>query len=244
MPNQNISTLLITGCSKGIGRALALKFAEAGCRVYAVGRNQVQMESLQAEANSITPIVADITTTQGRVSICTVLKNEPTLSVIHNAGISKSMSFENLEEDSLRQQFETNYFAPLLLTKSLLPKLKGQRVLNISSGSAVSAMAYKVPYCTSKGAMHHAIECLQVEYADQNIYFANLRPGMVDTSMQEVLRNEPVPSKEFYIQAKNQGALIAPEIVADFAAWVMLKTENAEFSKHFWDVAEKSYQAQ
>ncbi len=238
MPRQ---TLLITGCSRGIGRALAQKFAAQNCVVYAVSRTLSSLQSLAESSNYIHPIEADITTVQGRETIYHALDNEPMLSIIHNAGTSNSATFDNLSETSLREAFELNFFAPILLTQHLLIKLKGQRVLNISTGAALQGRAYKLSYCCSKTAMHRAIESLQQEFSSQEIYFANLRPGMVDTPMQAHLRNETVPTRDFYIRAQAEGELISPETVAAFVSWVMLNTSNAEFTETFWNIDEPKY---
>lgn len=237
-------TLLITGCSQGIGHALALKFASENYKIYAVSRNQKLLNLLAQTSINITAITADITTPQGREAIAQALKHEDQFSIIHNAGISISSPFQLMSEVLLRQHFETNFFAPLLLTQRLLPQLKGQRVLNISSGASISALENKIPYCTSKGAMHHAIDCLKKEFSALEIYFANLRPGMVDTPMQEKLRNETLPTSDFYVRAKIDGKLIAPKMLADFVAWVMLKTDNNLFTETFWDVHDKIFQSQ
>lgn len=236
---MTINTILITGCTKGIGRALALRFSQENCKVYAVGRTQKQLDSLTKLSERIHPICADITTPVGRNDIYHALKDEPSFSIIHNAGVAVPCSFENMEEASLRLHFETNFFGPLLLTQRFLKQLQGQRVLNISSGAALMALENKLPYCTSKGVMHHAIECLHKELAKQGVYFTNLRPGMVDTPLQESLRNmslEALPTRDFYIRAKTEGRLISPEKVAEFVARVMLKTSNQDFAENFWDI--------
>lgn len=231
-----ISTFLITGATQGIGRATALKLVNEQCKVYAVGRNPELLSSLNKESAYIQTITADITTVHGRNNISQALAQEPAFSIIHSAGIVSSNPFTTMNETVLRQHFETNFFAPLLLTQKLLPQLQGQKVLNISSAAAVGYLADKLSYCTSKGAMHHAMLYLDKEFMKEPIYFANLFPGMVDTGMQEKLRQENLPSSTAYKEAQAQGKLISPALVADFIAWVMLKTDNATFSGKTWDI--------
>lgn len=233
---------LITGATKGIGRALTLKFAKEHCQIYALGRNQALLNEVAAYSQNIHPILADITTIEGRNKIVQTLQNEPYFSIIHNAGMSSSTALSALNEQSLRQHFETNFFAPVLLTQAFLSHLKGQRVLHISSGAALQGRAYKLPYCSSKAAMHRAIESLQAELQEHNIYFANVRPGMVDTPMQEELRSEPLPTRDFYIRAQKENQLLAPETVAEFVAWLMLRISPERFSQTFWDIHDERYQ--
>lgn len=237
-------TLLITGCTKGIGRALAIHFAQQDYKIYAVGRDQDQLSELSTVSNNIHPICTDITSVNGRNAIESALKKEAALSIIHNAGISSSSPFKLMAEQDLRQSFETNFFAPLLLTQQLLSKLKGQRVLYISTGAAVQNLESKLAYCTSKGAMHHAIQCLNTEFNSHGAYFSNLRPGMVDTNMQAALREtslDILPSRDFFIRAKEEGKLITPETVAAFVNFVMFKTDPKTFTENFWNIYDEVY---
>jgi NAD(P)-dependent dehydrogenase (short-subunit alcohol dehydrogenase family) len=241
-----ISTVVVTGCSKGIGYATALKLAQESCKVYAVSRNAAALQTLAQQSQNIQPITADISTATGREHIADSLKHETSFSLIHNAGVSQPSPFQELQESVLRQHFEINFFAPLLLTQRLLAQLKGQRVLNISSGAVSLALVSKLAYCTSKSAMHHAMQCLNAEFAAQGILFGNLRPGMVDTDMQKALRNADaatLPSKNFYLQAHTEGKLIAPEIAAAFIAWVLLNSEDQAFAETFWNIYDEVHQA-
>ncbi len=243
------NTILITGCTRGIGRALALKFANFGYRVYAVGRDQALLNTLIFENSQIVPVAADLTFDSGRQTIVAALKNAGDISIIHNAGISEPKPFSSLPEETLRKHFEINFFAPLFLTQMLLPQLQNQRILSISTGAAVSAMSSHIAYCTSKGAFHHAIQCLNAELNQESIYFSNLRPGMVDTDMQIGLRNAsdadlPPQRKAVYLRAKAENTLISPAVVAEFAAWVMTKTDNVTFSETFWDIYDATLYSQ
>ena len=233
-----IKKILITGCAQGLGYSLALQFAKEDCYVFAVGRNLKQLQELTKQSSFIQPIVADITTAHGQQKIIETVGNE-SLSIVHNAAIAEPMQFANFSENSLRLHFETNYFAPLLITEKLLPLLKGQRVLHISSGAASIPLAGLLPYCATKAAMEHTAQCLNAELNAREIYFANLRPGMIDTPMQSRLRNsseEVLPNRKFYIDAKQAGQLVSPDKVAKFIAWVMLKTANKTFSDSIWNI--------
>jgi benzil reductase ((S)-benzoin forming) len=236
--------ILITGCTKGLGFSLALQFAKEGCYVFAVGRNIHQLKKLAEQSSFIQTIAADITTIDGRQKITQAVGNE-ILSIVHNAAIAEPMQFANLSENSLRLHFETNYFAPLLITQQLLPLLKGQRVLHISSGAASIPLAGLLPYCATKAALEHTTQCLNAELNLQEIYFANLRPGMVDTDMQLHLRSSSeavLPDYKFYIDAKQTGQLVAPEKVAKFVARVMLETDHTTFSNTAWNIHDEKHQ--
>src|SRR5262245_49248921 len=122
-----MSVVLITGCSSGFGFASALAFARAGDTVYASMRQLAKAEPLLAaaarEGLALHPIELDVTkpVTFERV-IATILARSQRLDVlVNNAGILRTGAFEDLDETALRDVLETNFFAPLLLTRAVLP---------------------------------------------------------------------------------------------------------------------------
>lgn len=240
-----INTLLITGCSYGLGRALALKFAQDNLYVYAVGRSKEQLDKLAMHSKNIYPIVADIATETGRLTISEHVDPKKPISIIHNAVFAEPCQFELMNEALLRNHMETNYIGPLLLTKRLLPLLVGgQRVLNISSGAADMSLSGLMPYCTTKAAMQLATKCLNVEMNPKNLYFANLRPGLMDTPLGLKLRSaddQVLPDLDFYIQIEKEEKLISPEVVAEFVSWVMLRTNSINFSETSWNIYEEAH---
>jgi short-subunit dehydrogenase len=241
-----MNTILITGCSYGLGRALALKFAKNNCHVYAVARNGELLNGLAKDSSNIEPIIANIATENGRSIIYNHLKKHKELSIIHNAAFLEPCSFKFTNEKLMREHIDTNYLAPLMITRDLLPWLtRGQRVLHITSGAASLAIPGLLSYCTTKAAMQFAIQCLNAEMNVDGIYFANLRPGMIDTPMAEKQRNadaKNLPNRDIYIKAAKENKLISPEIAAEFVAWVMLKTEDLPFSTNIWNIYDETHQ--
>ncbi len=238
-----INAVLITGCSYGLGNALALKFSKYNCHVYAVGRNRSLLEKLAEKSSNIKPIIADITTKNGRLKIQELMNSEKkSISIIHNAAILEPRIFKLSNEALLREHAETNYLAPLFITHSLLPWIKqGQRILHISSAAANLQIDGLMSYCTTKAAMQFAIECLNVELNSDKIHCANLRPGMLDTPMALKQRSadpKHFPNQDYYLQLYKEKKLIDPEVAAEFVAWVMLKTKASDFSKNAWNIYE------
>ncbi len=203
---MKINNILVTGCGSGLGHAIALRLSRAGCHIYAVGRDKRSLEQLSAASQNIHTITADIATYEGRKTITKLINKNNSLSIIHNAAIAIPGLFNSLSEDNFLKHFEINYFAPMLLTQHILPLLaNGQRVLHITSGSASMALPGLMPYCTSKAALKHATHCLNMELNSQEIYFANLLPGMIVTPIQSSFRNaeeHDLPNKEFYIHSE------------------------------------------
>lgn len=237
---SNIHTILITGASRGLGHALATRFAQTGHTVFAVGRDAAALEQLQANyPQLISPIVADIVTDAGREIIYQhVTRVGKPLSIIHNAAIANTCEFSDINESILQNYFATNVFAPILLTQQCLPLLTaGQRILHISSGAAAFALANQLTYCATKAALEHVSRCMNLELAAQQVHSGILWPGMMNTPMAEKLRTLGKDHvREFYIKAKTQQQLLEPTVVAQFVEWVLLKTTNQDFSTKTWDV--------
>ena len=243
-----IKNILITGCTQGLGNALAKKFADLNLTVFAVGRNIALLEKLASYSKKIHSISADINTKAGKKIILENIDSVKEISIIHNVAIAEPCMFSSLNENLLRKHIETNYISPAILTQKILPKLQAdQRVLHISSSAANLSLPGLMSYCTTKSALEHMTNCLNMELNKQGTYFANLRPGMIDTPMELKFRTSSLnelPQREFYVRAKNENKLIQPEIVAEFIAWVMLKTEDEIFSNTLWNIYNESYQPQ
>jgi len=242
-----IENILITGATSGLGYALAKRFADLNCKIYAVGRNEVKLAELAAYSEKIQSIHADINNALDRASICNqIIPNEP-ISIIHNAALAEPCILAETTESELLNNFQTNCISPTLLTKELLPHLQqGQRVLNISSGAAEIALPGLSAYCGTKAAFQMMMSCFNVELAEKHICFANLRPGMVDTPLQKRWRetNRFFPNQEVYINAEKDNKLIQPHIAAKFIGWVLLNTEDEDFKNKKWNIYDETDQAE
>lgn len=228
-----MKNILITGCSAGIGHALTVKFLNNNYHVFAVSRNIEPL--LRLSNKNITIIKADISKDKDQESIINAVGDKE-IYMINNAAYGSPIKFKNSTNNEIRKHFETNFFAPLNLVQNLANSNRITRVLNISSGAAEIPLQSLLSYCSSKAAMHHAINCLKLEYPQ--IKFANLRPGMVDTPLQERWRNmddNDFPNNNFYKIAKQDNKLISVDMVANFVYWVMT-LESDKFDKEDWNI--------
>ncbi|NOX90074.1 MAG: SDR family NAD(P)-dependent oxidoreductase [Calditrichaeota bacterium] len=238
---------IVTGAGTGIGRALSIELAnKRNFHILAVGRRLSKLRETRANnPEKIHIIGADVSREEDREKIARALPQNIHLQfLIHNAAVLepvKPLSEISLEE--WRGHFAVNLEAPVFLTQKLLPRLKkGSRILHISSGAARHAYAGWGAYCSSKAALYMVYQVLNQELNEKGIFVGSVRPGVVDTPMQNQLRKtkrEVFPAIDRFLQLKEEGKLIPPEKVAEFIADVLIKTDDREFSEQEWDYREQ-----
>lgn len=234
--------IVITGGGSGIGRALALELAERHEKVLIVGRREAQLQETKAAGKArIDYIVTDLSQEQGRQQLIEHLSGETLIKgLVHNAGLLeplKPLSAVSLSE--WRRAQSINVEAPLFLTQGLLHKLKGQRVLHLSSGAAHHPFSLWGAYCTSKAALYMLYQLFKKEEPD--VLFASVMPGVTDTGMQDSIREATDMPKEelaFFRQLKKENKLLSPETVAEFLSWLLLDTDSERYIEREWDIYE------
>ncbi|TLX53199.1 short-chain dehydrogenase [Stutzerimonas nosocomialis] len=172
---------LITGCSSGIGLALAEAFRTAGYRVWATARKASDLAALDAagfvswqldvnDADMIASLAAALTTQEGRLDV-----------LINNAGYGAMGPLLDGGAEALRRQFETNAFAPVELTRACFGLLRASSglVINIGSVSGVLVTPYAGAYCASKAAIHAINEALRLELSPFGIDVMEVQPGAI-----------------------------------------------------------------
>ena len=235
-------TIIVTGASSGIGKALSLHLAKLGHTVIAIGRNKKSLEELKAqEPKNITPIVADITINTEREKIIQALpKNITGVCLVHNAGIANPVVLKEMTEEEWDQHYLVNTKAPLFLTKVLLPYLSnGGRVLHISTNLAHKAMPGFAAYGISKAAFYMTKEFCNSELLENDIAFGSAMPGIVDTPIQEHIRSVSTnrfPNVGLFQGFKSHDELLNPSTAAKFLTWVLLETDKNDFVKGEWDI--------
>jgi short-subunit dehydrogenase len=173
-------TVLITGCSTGIGRALAEEFHTRGHVVYATARRVETLDDLKArglrtvaldvnDAASITALVGRLEADGAAVDV-----------LVNNAGYGAMGPLAEFPPDELRRQFETNVFAVMAVTQALLPGMlrrRAGRIVNIGSVSGVLVTPFSGAYCATKAAMHALSDALRMELAPLGIRVITVQPG-------------------------------------------------------------------
>lgn len=230
--------VIVTGASSGIGYSTVKTLVNRGLTVIAVARREERLKKLSAHHANIIPIVADITQESDRLKIVHHVKslNKP-IHIIHNAAILALGIIEKIDNTLFRQAMETNFLAPVLLTKLLLPFCRNSRLLIISSGLAHYALPGISTYCMSKAALFMFYQCLNVECKPEVLIAGSLAPGLVDTDLQLELRTcskDTLPGREKYQQHHEQGQLVSTDKVSSFIASILLDTTDQHFSAKEW----------
>ncbi|MET1076850.1 MAG: SDR family oxidoreductase [Pseudomonas sp.] len=173
--------VLITGCSSGIGRALADAFYAAGYRVWATARKTEDLSSLAAAG--FTAVQLDVNDPLGCEQLASRLSAEVEgLDVlINNAGYGAMGPLFDGGVAALQRQFETNVFAVIGVSRALFPLLRARRglVVNIGSVSGVLVTPFAGAYCASKAAVHALSDALRLELAPFGIRVMEVQPGAI-----------------------------------------------------------------
>ncbi len=236
---------IVTGAGSGIGRALSVELARSyGLHVLAVGRHLTTLQETQKLfPDFIEPLAADVSRDEDRAKIARRMSGENIRFVIHNAAVLQPVKpLKDVSLEAWRAHFAINVEGPLFLTQKLLPLLaKGSRILHISSGAAHHAYAGWGAYCTSKAALYMLYQVLNLELHEQGIFVGSVRPGVVDTPMQDQVRQaskDVFPALDRFIQLRKEGKLFAPERVAKFIGKLLTATTDETFISREWDIRE------
>lgn len=181
-------TVLITGCSSGIGLVTAQHFARKGWKVFAGARSPETAEALQAAASEhgMHIVRVDVTSAES-VAACVgeVLREGGHIDVlVNNAGIGGGGPVELASLERGHGTFETNYFGPVRMMKAVLPSMRERRsgtVVNVSSLAGRLALAGHGHYAASKWALEAITECVASEVKPFGIRVALIEPGVVLT---------------------------------------------------------------
>lgn len=187
-----MSNVLITGASKGIGRATALYLDGKGHSVFAGVRNAADGEALGQEASSrLQPVLLDVTDAAQIAQAAEVVRRAVETSGLHglvnNAGLATPAPLEYVPIDEFRQQIEVNLIGQLAVTQAFLPALRQAqgRIVNISSVGGRIAGKMLGAYHASKFALEALTDTLRQELAAWNIAVISIEPGMIATPIWE-----------------------------------------------------------
>jgi NAD(P)-dependent dehydrogenase (short-subunit alcohol dehydrogenase family) len=181
---------LVTGASSGFGLLTAVTLARNGFRFFASVRHAgKELDLLRAAREAdvrVEVVVMDLSNADDRRSaVATVLEKATRIDVlVNNAGYGLSGFAEDVSEEELRRQFDTNFFGTVELTKLVLPQMRERRsgwIIIVTSMAGVVASPSVSSYCSSKFALEGYFEALNYELAPFGVHVSLIEPGQFRT---------------------------------------------------------------
>jgi NADP-dependent 3-hydroxy acid dehydrogenase YdfG len=223
---------VVTGASRGIGRALCLKLAAVGVYTYAGARNVDELRSLEREIEGIYTLPLDVRDPESvRAFAEAVLSEHDVDIVVNNAGVGAFAPIEKLTLEDWDYVFEINVRGTFLVTQVFLPSVRAQRghIVNVTSDVSARTFANGSLYTASKHAQRAFTRALQMEVEGDGVRVTEVRPGVVATYFGG---SEP--------QAVDERAL-APEDVADAILYALSRPSRMRLDElHFHPMGQKT----
>lgn len=185
MEKNEKPVVLISGCSSGIGRALALEFSRKNFHVAASARKIDSIQDMKSDnigiytldvtdGKSINSCVKKVIKECGRIDI-----------LVNNAGYGLMGPVVELSQNDIRDQYETNLFGLLALSQTVIPFMQSAgsgKIANISSVSGILTTPFSGAYCSSKAALNSISDAMRMELAPFNIQVITVQPGGVKSN--------------------------------------------------------------
>lgn len=186
-------TVLITGGSRGLGYAMAAEFLRQGSRVALVARDADELRSAASQLaplGTVTTFAADLTQTDEIPNLVARIHEQvgPVSILVNNAGVMQIGPWQALREEDFRHAMNLHFWAPLALTRAVLPDMLNQgagRIVNISSIGALIAVPHLLSYSASKFALQGLSEGWHAELRKHGIRLTVVCPWLMRTGSQE-----------------------------------------------------------
>jgi len=195
-----MKTVLVTGSSRGIGKAIALKFEEQGYRVVAPGHTELDLNSIESVNAFIDAHKQDYFDV-----------------IINNAGINEINLLENITDDQMDRMMQINLLSPIRLLRGLVGPMKAHgygRIINVGSIWAVVSREGRLVYSATKNALHGVTNTLALELGPYNILVNTVCPGYVLTELTR--RNNTEAEIEMISQTLPLRRMADPQEIAEF----------------------------
>jgi gluconate 5-dehydrogenase len=224
---------LVTGGGRGIGRAIAQAFVDAGATVYIAARGAEQLAATVAEmdpvgAGRVKPLVMDVASAASVKAAFAGIAEARLDVLVNSAGINLRGPIETMPEETWDAVVDTNLKGVFLVGQAAFPLMKthGGKVINIASLMAEIARPTISPYAASKGGVRQLTKAMAVEWAPNRIQVNGITPGFIATEMNVPLMNDKT-FNEFIINRTPARRWGRPEDIA--ATALFLASPGADF---------------
>jgi short-subunit dehydrogenase len=217
-----MKTIVITGASRGIGRAIAERLATKETHMVLHGRNGTQLSETQrlckGKGAMTTPVIADLAEGKGIESIADAVGSNTVDVLVNNAGIALNKAFDEITLDEWNQIVAVNLTAPFYLSKLLTPRMvAGSTIVNISSGAAYTAFPNQSAYCATKFGLEGFSECAREELRARKIRMISIYPAATYTDLWRAMPGDWPMEK-----------MLTPEDVAESVAYVLAQPAQVQ----------------
>lgn len=229
--------VFITGAGRGVGRALALRFARDGFDVAAAGRSSAPLTSVAEEVAAagvdVLPIGCDVAS-RGAVRRAVALAEQrlgPIDVLVNNAGVSDSAPFASMDDELWDRMLAVNLTGTYNCMRAVIPGMferRHGRIINIASVAAKVGFAYTAAYAASKHGVLGLTRAVAIEAGPRGVTVNAICPGWLDTAMTDASVERIVQKtgrdradvRQTLARMNRQQRLIAPEEVAEVAAFL------------------------
>lgn len=212
--------ILVTGASRGIGRAIACTLAAPGVALFLHGRDRGALsetaECVRGRGSEASILAHDLTDKAQLVLLAKEMGTEPLHALIHNAGIAVVKPVESITYAEWQRSFDVNVTAPFVLSQSLIPNLQdGGSIVHILSVAAKTTFPHWSAYCMSKFALEGFSRSLREELRPKGIRVINVYPAATHTSLWEAVEGTWPEDK-----------MLPPEEIAEAVRYVLSRPES------------------
>jgi NAD(P)-dependent dehydrogenase (short-subunit alcohol dehydrogenase family) len=212
--------ILITGASRGIGRAIAEKLAALDVTLLLHGRDTVALaetcKSVQSQCAGVVKLIHDLATEKGVANLISQVGDDPLDILVNNAGIAVVKPFREITPEEWKQTLGVNVTAPFLLMQRFVGQMRpGSCIVNILSIAAKTGFAGWSAYCMSKFALEGFSQSVRGELREHRIRVINIYPAATNTEIWDDVTGDWPREK-----------MISAEEVASAVAYALSRPQN------------------
>ncbi|HEY0482379.1 MAG TPA: SDR family oxidoreductase [Kofleriaceae bacterium] len=217
---------LVTGGTRGIGRAIVAELLELGAQVTLVARSQTEVDAAVRElGDRATGVAGDVTRAADRARIAAQVRDQGPLHVlVHNAGGNVRARLIDYDDQTIERMIALNLTAPVLLSRDLHPALRaaeGASVIHVGSIAGLVALPTGVAYAAAKAGLAQAARTLALEWARDGIRVNTVAPWYTRTPLVEPVLSRPEALAAILARTP-LGRIAEPHEVATVVAFLAL----------------------